>query len=52
MNVLTLSEFRGWLNKKFAEGKVNNISQVEHWMDIFEREKVIEKIEKNKEKRK
>ena len=31
----TLQEFRGWLNKLFHEGKINNISEVEHWIDVY-----------------
>ena len=35
----TLFDFRCWLNKKFAEGKINNISKIEHLIDIFEKGK-------------
>ena len=33
-----LFKFRCWLNKKFQRGELNNISEVEHWIDVFERE--------------
>jgi len=35
----TLFEFRCWLNKKFHRGELNNISQIEHLIDVFYREK-------------
>ena len=34
----TARNFNLWLDKKFAEGKVNNISQTQHWIDIFIKE--------------
>jgi hypothetical protein len=34
----TVQNFRLWLNGKFMEGKVNNISQTEWWIDCFIKE--------------
>jgi len=34
----TLQNFRTWLNGKFIEGKVNNISLTERWIDLFIKE--------------
>ncbi len=34
----TAINFSHWLDKKFAEGKVNNISLTQHWIDCFIKE--------------
>ena len=31
----TLQEFRSWLDKLFREGRINNISETQHWIDVY-----------------
>lgn len=34
-----LFEFRCWLEQKFREGKINNISRIQHLIDVYYEEK-------------
>ena len=31
----TIQNFRLWLDNRFREGKINNISLTQHWIDGF-----------------
>ena len=31
----TIQNFRLWLDNRFTEGKINNISLTQHWIDCF-----------------
>ena len=36
---ILVKDFSIWLDKLFREGRINNISQTQHWIRVFLKEK-------------